>query len=172
MSTIWYPHSPYNIKYPKLFENEKQRLSKILTNATIEHFGSTAVPNLGGKGYIDIYVVVDKNDLNKTSKIIQEKLGYECKAHASIKNEKLFYLRNTEVARYHLHLTYINNPDFIQAIKFRDYLINHPNEALEYEKIKKLASVKANKENTKEMAKKVYMDTKITVLKQIIDKMK
>ena len=89
MNTIWYPHTPYDIKYPKLFENEKQRISKVLGNVIIEHFGSTAVPNLGGKGYIDIYVVVNKKDLDKTSKIIQEKLGYKYKEHASIKNERL-----------------------------------------------------------------------------------
>ena len=69
MNTIWYPHIPYSNNYPKLFEIEKERIKKILDNVTIEHFGSTAVPNLGGKGYIDIYVVVDKNDLNKTSKM-------------------------------------------------------------------------------------------------------
>lgn len=169
MNTTWYPHVPYNINYPKLFEIEKEKIKKILGNITIEHFGSTAVPNLGGKGYIDIYVVVDKNDLNKTSKIIQEKLGYEYKAYASIKNERLFYLRNTEEARYHLHLTYTNNPDYVQAIKFRDYLRNHPDEALEYEEIKKLASVKANKELTKQNAKRVYMDSKVKLINKIIN---
>ena len=171
MSTNWYPHTPYNIKYPKLFENEKQRMSKILVGVIIEHFGSTAVPNLEGKGYIDIYVVVDKNDLNKTSKIIQEKLGYEYKEHASIKNKRLFYLRNTDEIRYHLHLTYTNNPDFIKAIKFRDYLRNHPNEAIEYEEIKKIASEKANRELTKENAKKVYMDTKAKLIDKILDRL-
>ena len=170
MNTIWYPHTPYDIKYPKLFENEKQRISKVLGNVIIEHFGSTAVPNLGGKGYIDIYVVVNKKDLDKTSKIIQEKLGYKYKEHASIKNERLFHLRNTNKAKYHLHLTYINNPDFIQAIKFRDYLINHPDEALEYEEIKKIASVNANKELTKENAKRVYMDTKQSLIENILSK--
>ena len=168
MSTNWYPHTPYDVMYPKLFENEKQRISKILVDVIIEHFGSTAVPNLGGKGYIDIYIVVDKKDLDKTSKIIQEKLGYEYKKHASIKNQRLFYLRNADEVRYHLHLTYINNPDFIKAIKFIDYLINHPDESLEYEKIKKLASEKANKELTKENAKKVYMDTKVGVIDNIL----
>ena len=168
MNTIWYPHISYNKNYLKLFEVEKQRISKILGSVIIEHFGSTVVPNLGGKDYIDIYVVADKKDLYKISKVIQDRLGYEYKEHASIKNKRLFHLRNTTKDRYHLHLTYINNPDFIKAIKFRDYLINHPDESLEYEKIKKLASEKANKELTKENAKKVYMDTKVGVIDNIL----
>lgn len=64
MNTVWYPHIPYNNDYPKLFEIEKSRIIKVLNNVRVEHFGSTAVPNLGGKGYLDIYVVVTKKDLH------------------------------------------------------------------------------------------------------------
>ncbi len=47
---IEYVFKPYDPSFPKLFEEEKKRLEKFLTGTfCIEHFGSTAVPRLGGK---------------------------------------------------------------------------------------------------------------------------
>lgn len=63
-----YVFKPYNPVFSKLFETEKKRLSNYLTGLfRIEHVGSTAVPGLGGKGIIDIYIVVPENKLNTAS---------------------------------------------------------------------------------------------------------
>lgn len=50
----------YNSKYELLFNKEKAKLKKILPKAKIEHVGSTAVKGLGGKGIIDISIIVPK----------------------------------------------------------------------------------------------------------------
>ena len=64
-----YKFIPYDSVYPGLFEKEKVFLKKILSNKIIvEHFGSTAVPGLGGKGVIDIYLLVAKELMKVTSK--------------------------------------------------------------------------------------------------------
>lgn len=170
----WYPHVPYNDNYPKLFEAEMNRILSVLHYVDVQHFGSTAVPGLGGKGYIDIYVIAPKDKLNETSKAIQNKLNYEYKERASILGERLFHKRvvldekeNQNI--YHLHLTYPENTDYIQSVKFRDYLRNNPLKALEYERIKKVASLKANKQKTRESAKRVYMDTKLNIIEDILN---
>ena len=59
-----YIFKPYHEIFPKLFEQEKLRLSKYLTGEyMIEHIGSTAVPGLGGKGIIDIMISVSKDKM-------------------------------------------------------------------------------------------------------------
>src|SRR5258708_39095278 len=72
-----YVFKPYSKIFPELFEKEKQRiLVHVKTALTIEHIGSTAVPDLGGKGIIDIAIAVNKQELDSVSKQLQS-LGYE-----------------------------------------------------------------------------------------------
>jgi GrpB-like predicted nucleotidyltransferase (UPF0157 family) len=166
----WYPHIPYNPEYTDLFNREKERIKEVLGNVIIEHFGSTAVSGLGGKGYIDIYVVVDKKDLGKYSDLIQKKLGYEFKPNAGVVNERLFHQRKADNNIYHLHLTYIGNEGFVKDISFRDYLRKHPKDTKIYEDIKREASYRANKAKSKEKAKEVYMDTKRNTIQELLKK--
>ena len=166
----WYPHIPYNPKYPDLFKKERERMEKVLGKVTIEHFGSTAVPELGGKGYVDIYIVVDKKDLGKYSDLIQKKLGYEFKSNAGVASERLFHQRKVNNNVYHLHLTYIENKGYIKEISFRDYLRKHPEDARRYESIKKEASNKANKAESKEKAKEIYINTKRVIIQELLSK--
>ena len=107
-----YIFKPYNPIFPELFEKEKQRLSLFLTgNYQIEHIGSTAVPGLGGKGIIDIYIVAPKNDLDRISDEVL-KSGYEYRPRVS-PDQHLFHRIDLpdpieEIRRYHVH---INFPD-------------------------------------------------------------
>ncbi len=58
-----YVFKPYNQKFSELFEKEKERIISCLKKRlSIEHVGSTAVPDLGGKGIIDIAIGVNKED--------------------------------------------------------------------------------------------------------------
>lgn len=171
----WYPHIPYSNKYPKLFEKEKKLIKKSLGNIEIHHFGSTSVVGLGGKGYIDIYVVVSKTKLTETSNILEKKLGYKYSEEASIQNERLYHSKkinnkNDEKITFHLHLSHLESHDFKQCIKFRDFLRKNSSYAKNYEKIKKEASQIANKEPTKPKAYKVYMGHKTDIINEIIEK--
>lgn len=166
----WYPYVPYNPKYPLLFSKEKKRMQKVLGNIAVVHFGSTAVPYLGGKGYIDIYIVVNKRDLMKYSKLIQKGLDYEYKPNAGVPNERLFHKHKVDNEVYHLHLTYKGNQNYVKDIAFRDYLIQRPKDAVRYSDIKREASQKANKAKTKEEAKKIYMDTKKDFIQELLGK--
>lgn len=166
----WYPNVSYDKKYPKIFNSEHERVKKVLGNVKIEHFGSTAVPNLSGKGYIDIYVVVKKEKLIQVSKILETKLGYIFKPNAGVPNGRLFHERKTAQAIFHLHLTYEKNQDYIKDLAFRDYLRKHPKDAQKYSEVKKLASKKANKAESKEEAKEIYMNTKDDFIQKILKK--
>ena len=68
----------YNQKSPQLFNLEKKRLMKKLGKSKVHeifHIGSTALPNISGKGIIDMYLVTkNKNYAAYASKKV-EKLG-------------------------------------------------------------------------------------------------
>ncbi len=66
-----YVYKPYNELFSKLFLQEKARLLSILNEECIdiEHVGSTAVPDLGGKGIVDIGITVIKQDIDNASRI-------------------------------------------------------------------------------------------------------
>lgn len=50
-----YVFKPYNWIFPELFSLEKERIAAhVPIIMQIEHVGSTAVPELSGKGIIDI----------------------------------------------------------------------------------------------------------------------
>jgi GrpB-like predicted nucleotidyltransferase (UPF0157 family) len=138
-----YVFKPYNKIFPDLFEKEKKRItSNVNLQLIIEHIGSTAVPGLGGKGIIDIAIAVDKKDMDSASKQLQA-MGYEFRPLFSTVDRLYFitYLIDPEEdnRRYHIHLTYPENREWENFLKFRDYLIRYPNEAQEYAELKKKA---------------------------------
>lgn len=163
-----YVFKPYSKIFPELFEKEKQRiLAHTKTALRIEHIGSTAVPNLGGKGIIDIAIAVDKGNMELTSKHLQD-LGYEYRPAFSTPDRFYFiiYLPDPEEEnrRYHIHLTYPENKEWKEFIDFRDYLRNHPQELLDYAELKKQAAFEANHEGDRYRKIKEPMFKKIRSL--------
>ena len=60
-------------KFQLLFSKEKSKLKKILPKfAKIEHIGSTAIQNLGGKNHIDIFIAVPDKLISNSKKILQK----------------------------------------------------------------------------------------------------
>ena len=50
---------PYDAEWPRLYEREAARIRKILDGAPIEHVGSTSVPGLMAKPFIDMVVGIE-----------------------------------------------------------------------------------------------------------------
>ncbi len=129
---------PHQKRWAKRFLKEKKYLlSHIKYNAvkTIEHIGSTAIPDIQAKNIIDIIVVVEKGYQMKDVAHLLETIGYikmsESDQRISLNKgyTKHGYARDV----FHIHLRYQND---IDEIYFRDYLINHREVALEYETLK------------------------------------
>jgi len=133
---------PYNKNYPKYFKKEKRILSK-LGKFEIHHIGSTAVPKIMGKGWIDILLIA-KNRKQRDNLIEKlEKIGY--KKAKTQRKERVFLSKIKNQQRYNLHL-YLKSKKALDKILFRDYLINNPEEAKRYEKLKINALKKAKSE--------------------------
>lgn len=163
-----YVFKSYNPIFSELFEKEKERLSKYLTgNYQIEHFGSTAISGLGGKGIIDIYIIAPKEDLEKISQEVLN-AGYIDRPRIS-DDQHIFHridlpdpLEGTR--RYHVHINFPEAEDFKNAIKFRDYLRQNLEEVKRYEEIKREAAEDANEDRD------VYMDIKTPIIQEILKK--
>ena len=163
-----YVFKPYHPVFPQLFEDEKKRLSKFLSgNVQIEHVGSTAVPGLGGKGIIDIYIVGPRDDLDRVSAEVL-KSGYEYRPRVSV-DQHVFHRIDLPdpiegTRRYHVHISYPEAEDFKQAIKFRDYLRSHPQDVQKYAEAKQKAANEADQDKDK------YMAIKTPAISEILEK--
>lgn len=163
-----YVFNPYSEIFPKLFEEERHRItSGIKTHLVVEHIGSTAVPGLGGKGIIDIAIAASKNEMDSVCSQLQS-LGYEFRPTYSTQ-DRLYFVINLpdpqeEVRRYHLHLTYLENSEWKEFLRFRDYLREHPKERDEYTEMKKIAALEANHEGAR------YRKLKEPMFKKVRDK--
>jgi len=172
MNSEKYKYKPYNPIYPSLFKNEEIRIRKILgSKITIEHIGSSAIPNLGGKGIIDIYIIANKLKIKKISELLEHKLDYVFHQDNG-DTERLFFTYSKKDNEgkeeiYHVHLSNNENPDFFQKTIFRDYLKSNSNMAKKYDDIKKQASSKAMQFKDYEKQKYTYQKLKAKIIEKI-----
>jgi GrpB-like predicted nucleotidyltransferase (UPF0157 family) len=136
---------PYNPDWPRMFELEKNHLLSCLPHnliRRIEHFGSTAIPHMSAKPIIDMLVEV--TSLEETKKIIVPILtdqGYEYFWRPTWGDDvppyyAWFIKRNSQGHRtYHIHMMEYDFEHWDRLL-FRDYLIENPDIAKEYQEIK------------------------------------
>lgn len=110
----------------------KNRVPKI---ERISHIGSTAISSICAKPIIDILMEISKDyKLSDYKKVIASN-GYICMSETSdrISFNKGYTEKGFAERVFHLHLRYIGDND---ELYFRDYLIEHTNIAVEYERMK------------------------------------
>jgi GrpB-like predicted nucleotidyltransferase (UPF0157 family) len=140
---------PYDPVWPKLFEQERSHLRSCLPPdlvKRIEHFGSTAVPGLAAKPIVDILVeVADLEETKRRIAPVLEAQGYDHFWRPSFGDSTppfyaWFIKRGESGSRtHHIHMveTHFEHWD---RLLFRDYLVEHPEVALEYGDLKKRLS--------------------------------
>lgn len=166
---------PYNSDWKRVFEEEKDLITSILSNdiivVAIEHVGSTSVEGLASKPTIDILVEVpDLND-NIKQTLIQRlaKIGYENMDNAENDSRMTFgkgYDENYfSTQSSHLHIREKGNyPQ--DEIYFRDSLRENPNIRDEYARLKYSLAEK-HKYNREEYTRaKTEFITRITALQK------
>jgi GrpB-like predicted nucleotidyltransferase (UPF0157 family) len=136
---------PYNPIWPMLFEQEKEHLLACLPGeliARIEHFGSTAVPGLAAKPIVDILVeVTSLEETRKQVAPILESQGYDYFWRPTWGDDTppfyaWFIKRDPRGNRtHHIHMVE-HDFEHWERLLFRDYLIEHPDVAKEYQDLK------------------------------------
>ena len=115
---------------------EENLLKNILPQLErISHIGSTAIPTIWAKPIIDILVEIPRESNLLDYKDLIVKNDYICMSQSE--NRLSFNKGYTESdfaeRTFHLHLRYAGDND---ELYFRDYLIEFPDIAKEYEKLK------------------------------------
>ncbi|MEO7715213.1 MAG: GrpB family protein [Capsulimonas sp.] len=139
-----YAFKPYDLRYPQLFQQEKARLLACLgLDCSIEHIGSTAVPGLGGKGVIDMFVIAHSTELAPYSDRLCE-AGYELRPRAGGVGRlfhKATFPDSDGIERiYHAHLIGLSCDDYEKDIAFRDWLVACGEDRCWYEAVKRQAA--------------------------------
>ncbi len=118
------------------FKEEKCRLQAVVGPYVldIQHVGSTAIPGMVAKPILDIAIAV--RNFEEARVCIQpiEQLGYEFKGELGIPRRHFFV--KGEPRTHHVHMNELGSQDWNNQIDFRDFLIQHPETAEEYARLK------------------------------------
>jgi GrpB-like predicted nucleotidyltransferase (UPF0157 family) len=157
----------YNPYWVKLFELEKVEITKAIgfpNIIQIDHIGSTAIPGIMAKPTIDILLQITSNANVKAIIDNLKNIGYFSNLHPKnppphLTMVKGYSEKGFDGQAYHIHLRYRGDWD---ELVFRDYLINHPETAEEYVKLKLQLATKF-KNNREE-----YTEGKTEFVKRIV----
>nr|WP_295614724.1 GrpB family protein [Chamaesiphon sp. GL140_3_metabinner_50] len=130
---------PHDRNWQRVFLAESQHLTMALGEnmVNIYHIGSTSIPTIYAKPIIDILIEV--KDLAKVDERDREigSLGYVGMGEHGIVGRRFFRKDNAEGLRtHHIHTFETGSPQIDRHLAFRDYLISHPETALEYSELK------------------------------------
>jgi GrpB-like predicted nucleotidyltransferase (UPF0157 family) len=155
----------YSTDWPLLFEKEKaflfEKIGKWL-RGSIEHIGSTAVPNLMAKPVIDIMFGVESLVSSRPAIDIMEKNGY---CYFPYKADVMhWFCKPSDAHRtHHLHLVPFESDLWKERIQFRDILRSKRTIAKDYEELKKELAVKYAND------RELYTDLKYPFIKKVTE---
>ena len=139
-------------------------------NISIEHVGSTAVPNLDAKPIIDIDIIYDAHTAFENIKTGLEKLGYFHNGNQGIPNRDVFKRNKTldfhpvlDEIKHHLYVCLAESAALERHILFRDYLIANDAARVDYQNMKYAVAEEAHQD------KKQYADIKEIKSRDFID---
>lgn len=160
----------YDPRWPALFEQEAERLRGALDPSLIvglEHFGSTAIPNLSAKPIIDIVIAVcSLADARASFVESLQKLDYVYWAE-NPKQDRMFFVKGMPPfgsrRTHHVHVTEPGG-ELWRRLAFRDYLRAHPAEARRYEQLKRRLATEHPTD------REAYTDAKSAYIEQVMRK--
>jgi GrpB-like predicted nucleotidyltransferase (UPF0157 family) len=133
----------YDPQWPAMFAAEQVRLLDVVGDwvTDIEHIGSTSVPGLGAKPVIDMLVGV-RALTDADARCIQPicGLGYEyIQEFETVMPFRRYFRRLTDELKHshHIHLVEQESEFWERHLLFRDYLRTYPEQAREYEQLKR-----------------------------------
>jgi GrpB-like predicted nucleotidyltransferase (UPF0157 family) len=133
----------YDPGWPERFQFLHRRIAGALGTmaASIEHIGSTAVPNLAAKPIVDIDVLLTTETELPAAIQCLAKLGYVHQGDLGIPGREAF-LAPVQDVRHHLYVCSPGSKAFREHLAFRDYLRAHSQAAQEYADLKRILALK------------------------------
>lgn len=161
----------YSTKWINDFNNIKSKIEKALIGLTfsIEHVGSTAVPNLDAKPIIDIDVIYTEQPDFEKIKSRLENIGYYHNGNQGIEARDVFKRKSIitysilDEIQHHLYVCPINSKALERHILSRNFLRENDWARIKYQEMKYELAEKANQD------KKVYAALKENNINHFID---
>ena len=130
--------SEYQINWAEQFFVERARLQEAFGGLaiSIEHIGSTSIPDLAAKPILDILVGMEDLSLLTQDRVVRlEKVGYAVLGECGIPGR--IFCRKGTPRTHHLHIVQEGTEVWNKHLLFRDYMRAHREDAKEYETLKR-----------------------------------
>lgn len=127
----------HQAEWSKMYQAESKKIKNVFKEEILNvyHIGSTAIPNIKAKPVIDIMVevinIANVDNFNND----MEQLGYEAIGENGI-SKRRFFRKGGDNRSHHVHIFEQGNEEISRHLTFRDYMINHPEEAMKYSQLK------------------------------------
>ena len=149
---------PYDLKCHEIFSKIKIKIQNSLgKNTKVEHMGASSL-GISGQDEIDVYVPVSPFKFNsyilKMSKIFS-------KPRSLYPLERARFKAEIDGKKIDLFLINEEHDDWINGVKFKNFLVSYPKELEKYKKLK---------ENCNNLSVKVYYTRKIEFINEILKK--
>lgn len=146
----------YNPAWPEQFERERGEILRVCGEGSfvrIEHMGSTSVPGLGAKPIIDIMPGLRSLDDAPALIAPLAVIGYEYVPEYEHPNEfdggmpfRRYFRKDVRGERaFHMHTVEAGSDFWTTHLLFRDFLRVSPEDAAEYERVKRLVATEYNR---------------------------
>ena len=161
---------PHNEIWAQQFNGLKSEFINELDSLilAVEHVGSTSIEGISAKPILDIDIVI--NDVSLFPKVCAslEKMGYIYQGNQGIEGREAFKINANELLNrnkppHHLYVCSLDSEELKRHLAFRDYLRQHPDEAKEYEVLKKSLAATVN-------TREEYTEGKTEFVEAILEK--
>lgn len=156
----------YNPAWPSWFEQIRNRIEGRLQGIphTIEHVGSTAIPDMTAKPIIDIVIVINSGAFLVVRECLT-KIGYTHQGDLGILGREVFDLTedeiNSNLPPHHLYVCERGNNALQEHLAFRDFLKQSP------EWRKRLSNLKRQLCEKHANDRQAYIDGKAAMVTEI-----
>ncbi len=133
----------YDPAWPRQFEQMRCRIQAALGRLarSIEHVGSTSVPDLAAKPVLDIDVVIEDDAALPHVIASLAPLGYEHRGELGVTGRHAFRAPDGGTPRHNLYVCAADGRELRRHVAFRDWLRTHPGDRLRYEALKRRLAV-------------------------------
>lgn len=157
-------------EWQEAFKFESNRLQRGLDAPELKshHIGSTSIPSILAKPILDILIEAPSVEIVDQCQLQLENLGYEYKGEYGIPGRRYCVLYNDKktIGYVHIHAFATGNPEIEKHLLFRDYLIEVPERASDYQ------ALKLGLLQQEGMTRSTYTESKSNLIMELLDEAK
>ncbi len=133
-----YTVQKYDSCWAELYGTEANALKDVLGDKllSIEHVGSTSVPELAGKPTIDILSVIQTIEEADKFEALLNPLGYKFLGQYVMEGSRLYVKEEDNTRLVNLHFYHQGHTHINEMLGLREYFRSHPEVVNEYSKLK------------------------------------